>query len=134
MKFLSALFPGIGLWGYLIAFAIGAAASGAATYSVVHNANAKEILTLQRDIEKKRADDNGASLDQLHGFIASIHLAETNYNDKLDAIAASVARLKGQWANATQKPLPLDCVPTVDRVRAANDAIRAANKATAATP
>jgi hypothetical protein len=133
-KILSGIFPGIGLYGYLAAFILGATLSGSATYYIVHNANAVEILSLQKAIETKRADDNAASLTQLQGFIASIHNAETNYNDTLDAIAASVASLKGVWKNATQKPLPKDCLPDVERMRAANAAILSANKATGAAP
>lgn len=133
-KLLSGLFPGIGLYGYLIAFGIGAALSIGATYQIVHTANAVEIGNLKLAAKTKEAADVTASLSQLQGFIASIHLAETNYNDTLDAINSTVASLRGQWKNATAKPLPADCFPTPDRVRAVNAAISAANKATAATP
>ena len=132
-KLLSGLFPGIGLYGYLIAFGIGAALAIGGTYKIVHTANQVEILGLQKGIETKRANDNGASLTQLQGFIDHIHLSEQNYQATLDQIAANTKAAANGWKNATaNKPLPLDCLPDADRLRNVNAAIRATNKATGA--
>lgn len=134
IKFLSGLFPGIGLYGYLFAAGISAALAIGATYKIVHTANEVEILGLQKAIETKRANDNGASLKQLQDFIAGIHIAQTNYQSTLDKIAANTQAAANGWKNAVSKPLPPDCVPTADRMWNVSSAILSANKATAAAP
>lgn len=123
-----------GIWGYVAAFVFGSALAVGATYTVVHNANAVEIGSLKLAAKTKEAADITASLTQLQGFIAGIHIAQTNYQTTLETIAANTRTAANGWKNATAKPLPLDCVPPVDRLRNVNAAIRATNSATAATP
>lgn len=125
LKLLS-LFTG-GIYGYLIAGGLAACLSGGATYYIVHNAGQLEITRIKLADANQKAADVSGSLKQLQGFISGMQAAETDYSHTLNRINSNIAGLKGQWANATAKPLPLDCVPDIERVRSVNAAIHAAN-------
>lgn len=125
-----------GIWGYVAAFGFGIALATAGTWYVVGNAKDVEIGGLKLAASQKATADVTASLSQLQGFIAAMHVADSNYNGALAAIDARFISLERQWKNATAKPLPLDCKPDLPRQRMFTDAVNAthAQSAPAATP
>lgn len=132
VKLLS-LFGG-GVYGYLIAAGVSALLAIGGTRYLDSLIYGKTISRLELAAEKKRADDNGATLKQLQGFINGIRLSQVNYQTTLDTIAANTKAAANGWKNAiANKPLPLDCLPDPVRLRNVNAAIRATNKATGAS-
>lgn len=118
-----------GVWGYVIALGFGALLATGATYYIVHTANAVEIGDLKLAAKTKEAADTSATLGQLQGFIDHMHMADMEYNNTLNAINDRFATLSKDWKHATLIPLPRDCFPPPDRLRAVNAAIKAANAA-----
>jgi hypothetical protein len=125
-----------GLWGYLITAGAGAVAATLLTWHLVHISNASEIDGLKLQIAQQQTVNVTAALNQLQGFISNLHNAETGYAGDLKGIDNRFAALQRELQNAFAKPLPIDCKPTPDRVRAFHSAIDGANtqQAPAATP
>lgn len=115
----------------VVALALAAGGAAAAHY-VDSNVYGKQIATIQLADSKAQTANVSASLNQLQGFIASMHTADADYNAELDAINAQFSTLKKELTNATVHPLPADCKPDVGRLRVLTDAVSAANKAAAA--
>lgn len=133
IKSLFNLFGG-GIYGYLIAAGISFALAVSGTYYIVHTANAVEISGLKLKAKTKELADVSASLEQLKGFIAGMHNADTNFNAALQGIDARFAALEKDWKRATGKPLPLDCKPDFERLRILKSATDATRQGTSTTP
>ena len=118
---------GLGIWGYVAAAGIAAFLAFGATHTIDALAYGHTIDGLKLDAANQQAVNATAALNQLEKFIAGIKTADVNYKNDLETIKAQFATLKGALANATKKPLPVDCVPDAGRVRAFNAAISAAN-------
>jgi len=117
-----------GIYGYVLAAVASAALSAGATYYIVHNANAVEIAGLQLQIANGQTMSVQNALSQLEYFISTMHTAEANYSDDLEAIAKRFDSVDKELKNATSKPLPVDCKPDANRLHALSDAINAANQ------
>ncbi len=120
-----------GIWGYVAAFGVGTIIATSATYYVVHNANAVEISDLKLQASEQRAVNVTASLNQLTGFINTMHVAALGYQTYVASVEGYFGKIEQDLHHATaQKPLPPDCVPDAGRLRTLTDATRAANGAT----
>lgn len=119
-----------GVWGYLAAAGVAAVIATGATYSVVHNANAVayEQLQLQKSGEEKASIS--ASLAQLQGFIAQMHVAATDFVAIQNDIDTRFDALKKGLPHAFAVPLPANCKPDVERVRSLHAAVAATNAGT----
>lgn len=121
-----------GIQGYLIAAAIAGLLASGATYYVVHNADTVKLQAVQLADSKAQTASVTASLDQLQGFIATMHTADADYNAVLVSLRGQFAALEQEFKNATAKPLPADCRPDAGRLRVLSAAVDAANKAASA--
>lgn len=127
MKWLLSLFGG-GIYGYIIAFGIGAALFSGGTYYLVHTANAVEIADLKTAAAEQKAANVTAALTQLQTFIANMHGAVADYDTLKGALDAKFAQIERDFRNAIKaNPLPLDCKPGAARVRSLGTAIGAVN-------
>ncbi len=118
------------LYGMLGSAAIAAILATGATYYVVSDHYKVEITDLNRQIEKKRADDAEASLKKLNGFIATMHFASEDYSKTSDQLSGKLDLIVQAFRNATRAtPLPPDCKPDVVRQRSLSAAVAAADAA-----
>lgn len=117
-----------GLWGYVAIAVIAGGAVFGATRWIDGLTYGHTIDGLKLSAAQNHDAGVTASLNQLQTFIDGMHSADANYNATLAAINARFDALQGTFKNATQKPLPIDCVPDAGRLQYAASAIAAANK------
>jgi hypothetical protein len=123
-----------GIYGYLGAAALAALVTAGATYYVTSEGYKLTIANLHTQIEHKNAVDIGASLDQLKKAITVMTAAGTAHQEDIAALTAKLDKITAEFRNAIKaSPLPADCLPTVERMRALDSAIAAANAAAAGT-
>lgn len=90
----------------------------------------KTISSLKLAESQKQTADVTASLNQLQGFIATMHVAAADYTALQTVLFGKLDTLNKDFLNATKAtPLPHDCRPDDVRVRALSTAISAANAA-----
>jgi len=73
------------------------------------------------------------ALSDLAKASSNIRQAATDYAGIQNSLGAKIDAIQKGMKSAPPVPLPPDCKPTADRMRAVSDAISAANAATAST-
>ena len=112
-------------WIKLAGIVIVLAATAGATHYVDANVYGNQIKDLKLAAAQQQTASVTASLNQLQGFIASMHTSDANYNSALNSISAQFDTIKKEFANATRAPLPADCKPDAGRLRVLQDAVAA---------
>ena len=111
----------------VLALALTAAGAWGGAYAA-HTIDKVAYQALQLKDSQAQTKSVTDSLDQLQGFITTMHGADVDYSSSLTIIAQDFANLKKELANATVHPLPADCKPDAGRLRVLTDAVAAANK------
>lgn len=127
------MFPNL----YFIVALLGAGAIVGAgpTYYIVHMNNKVETQNLQLQISRQQTVSVTASLDKLQSFIGAMNVASTDFQKYIGAANRQYAELRGSLdAVSKNKPLPLDCRPTPDRLQIVKSAVDAANAYSAPSP
>jgi hypothetical protein len=121
-------------WIKLAGVAILVLGASAGTGWGVHKVDTVAYQALQ--LKQAQADTKSvaASLDQLQGFISTMHTADADYTASLEAIAQNLQLIKKEFADATLKPLPVDCKPDAGRLRVLTDAVAKANAGAGVSP
>jgi hypothetical protein len=115
-------------WIKLAGVVIALAGAGYVGHYVTKAVDDRAYAALELSQAHQQTADVQGSLDQLQGFISTMHAADAGYTASLDQINSRFATVAQELNNAIHlKPLPLDCKPDAGRVRQLSAAIIAAN-------
>lgn len=92
------------------------------------------IANQKADALEKAAGDATTALNQFQTDVGTIHKAASDYQDQKKGYENQFAALSKEFNDAIKKkPLPPDCRPDAERLRALNAAVQAANSTTNST-
>lgn len=120
----------VGWPGYVAAAGLASLLSIGATYYFTSAPYRITIAHMEAAQDTKRADDSEASLRKLNAYIAGMHEAGQEYQSDRTALNAKLDQLNRDFNDAIKNhPLPADCKPDDERMRALTAAVAAANAA-----